>query len=107
MAGPEQRGSKAGGAHHRNVAVVVLAVALTVAYTWKKVELARVAEKITGLEGRAAALVEEQSKLTAAIAFKKKPGTIKQIAEDKLGMAYPEGGVAELVVPGRAGGELQ
>ena len=107
MVGHEQRGREASGSHRRKVAVVVLAVALTVAYTWKKVELARVAEKITGLEGRAAALVEEQSKLTAAIASKKKPGTIKQIAEDKLGMAYPEGGVAELVVLGSAGGELQ
>ena len=86
--------------------MVVLAVALTVTYTWKKVELARVAEQIARLEGEAATLLEEQAKLTAAIAFKKKPGTIKQIAEGQLGMAYPAGGVTELVV-GPGGGEVQ
>ena len=97
MVGAAQQDRRIGG-HRRHVVVVVLVVALTVAYTWKKVELARVAHQLARLEGEAATLVEEQAKITAGIAFRKKPGTIKQIAESRLGMAYPDGAVAELLV---------
>ena len=86
------------GSHRRNALLVAVLVAITVLYTWKKVELARVARQISSAEIQAGNLEEEQSKLMAAIASRKKPGVIKKIAEDKLGMVYPTGRVTDLIL---------
>jgi hypothetical protein len=97
LKGPENRGG-AVGSHRRYILLVVFLVAVTVLYTWKKVEMASVAKRISSAEVRADSLVEERSKLTASIAFRKKPGNIKKIAEEQLGMVYPTGRMIDLIL---------
>jgi len=78
--------------------LVAFLVAVTVLYTWKKVETASVARRINNAEIQAASLIGERSKLTALVAFKKKPGNIKKIAEEQLGMVYPTGRMVDFIV---------
>ena len=84
--------------HRGYVFLVVFLVAVTVLYTWKKVETASVTRRINNAEIQAASLIGERSKLTALVAFKKKPGNIKKIAEEQLGMVYPTGRVVDFIV---------
>ena len=96
LKGPENRNRFA--SHRSYVLLVPFLVAATVLYTWKKVETAGVARRINDAEIQAAHLIEKRAKLTALVAFKKKPGNIKKIAEEELGMVYPRGKVVDFIV---------
>jgi cell division protein FtsL len=93
--------------HRKYIVLVILLVAITVLYTWKKVEWASVAQRISNAEAQTDRLVEERSKLMAGIALRKRPGNIKKIAEDKLGMVYPAGRVVNLVLDAPEEGAAQ
>ena len=76
---------------------VVLGVAITLSYTWKKVELANTAQGLARARSEAGNMLEERQQLVASIAERKRPGTIKLIAEDRLGMSYPNSRVVDFV----------
>ena len=84
--------------HRSYFFLLAFLVAVTVLFTWKKVETASVARRINNAEIQAANLIEERAKLTALVAFKKKPGNIKKIAEEELGMVYPTGKMVDFIV---------
>ena len=67
---------------------VSLAVGVTTAHVWSKVERADVAQGISAARARAEILREERSRLRAEVVMKTKPGIIKQIAETQL-MMFP------------------
>ena len=60
-------------------------------HVWQKVEMARVAGGIGAAQVRMADLRAERSKLLAAVAIKKNPVFIEQMATRQLGMVYPLG----------------
>ena len=104
MLGRDRSRDRAAGFPRNYILLVAILVAITLSYTWKKVEVASVVKQIEALEVQAGKLEEERSKLMAAIALRKKPGVIKKTAEEKLGMVYPRGRVVELVVDRAEGG---
>ena len=95
------------GAHRRQAGLLVLLVAVTLLYVWKKVELASVARRIDAHQVRSEELQEESARLTAAIVFKKKPGAIERIARGQLGMEYPAGRLTELSFDPNEIGEIE
>ena len=66
-------------------------VGATLFHVWQKVEMARVAGGIGAAHVRMADLRAERSKLLAAVAIKKNPVFIEQMATRQLGMVYPLG----------------
>ena len=66
-------------------------VGATLFHVWQKVEMARVAGGIGAAQVRMADLRAERSKLLAAVAIKKNPVFIEQMATRQLGMVYPLG----------------
>ncbi len=87
----------------RPLILVGALVGLTLLYLWKKVELARIAQRLVEIESEMVDLREEDARLRAAIDQYSKPGTIKRIAEEKLGMIYPTGQVDELILENEGG----
>ena len=85
------------GRHGLHLLGVVLGVAITLSYTWKKVEFANAAQGLARARSQAGSILEERKQLVAAIADKKRPGTIKLIAQDRLGMSYPNSRVVDFV----------
>lgn len=71
------------------VLIVVALVSLTTAYIWTKVQMAKTLRQVETAEARIRSLEEERDKLTAAIAMKKKPGAIRERAQQELGMIDP------------------
>lgn len=80
----------------RRFYVLVLLVAVTVVYLWRKVETANVARQVDQALARIETLHDERSRLNAAIAFRMKPGAIQGVAVTELGMIYPSGQLTEL-----------
>ena len=66
--------------------LVTVAVAVTTAHVWRKVERADVAQRISAARARADVLQEERSRLRADVVMRTKPGIIKHIAETRLKM---------------------
>ncbi len=93
--------------HRRQTGLLVLMVAVTLLYVWKKVELASVARQIDSHQVRSEQLREESARLTAAVVFKKKPGAIEQIARGQLGMEYSAGRLTELSFDPNEMGEIE
>ena len=85
------------GRHGVQLLGVVLGVAITLSYTWKKVELANAAQGLARARSEAESMLEERNQLVASIADRTRPGTIKSIAEDRLGMSYPNSLVVDFV----------
>ena len=75
----------------RCVLFVGILVGATLFHVWQKVEMARVAGAIDDAKVRSAELDKERAKLLAAVAIKKNPDFIGQVAMDKLGMVHPLG----------------
>ena len=94
-------------AHRRLASLLVLLVAVTLLYVWKKVELASVAREIDAHQVRSEELREERARLTAAVVFKKKPGAIERMARGQLGMEYPAGRLTELSFDPNEVGEIE
>ena len=67
---------------------VSLAVGVTTAHVWSKVERADIAQSISAAHARAEVLQEERSRLRAEVVMRTKPGIIKHIAETQL-MMFP------------------
>ncbi len=68
-------------------------VGATLFHVWQKVEMARVAGAIHTAQARSADLGKERAKLLAAVAIKKNPVYIEQVAVAELGMVHPLGGI--------------
>ncbi len=88
----------AGSGFRWPVLVLVALVSLTTAYIWTKVQMAKTLKQAEAAQARIRGLEEEQDKLVAAVAFRKKPGIIREIAQRQLGMIDPAGKLAEVVV---------
>ena len=71
------------------VLIVVALVGLTTAYIWTKVQMAKTLRQVETAEARIRSLEEERDKLTAAISMNKKPGAIRERAQQELGMIDP------------------
>lgn len=71
------------------VLLLVALVSLTTAYVWTKVQLAKTLRQVETAQAQIRSLEEERDKLTAAIAMKKKPGAIRERAQQELGMIDP------------------
>lgn len=82
----------------RPLILVVALVGFTLLYLWKKVELARIDQRLSEIGSEMGDLREEDARLRAAIEQYSKPGTIKKIAAEKLDMIYPTGQVDELIL---------
>ena len=87
------------GNQRMQIVSVIAAVAVTIAYTWKKVELTAVAQSIAIAHDRIESMQQEKTQLAASIAMKKRPGNIKDRAQGQLGMIYPTTRVIDLVIP--------
>lgn len=94
-------------AHRRQAGLLILMVAVTLLYVWKKVELTSIARQVDAHQVRSEELREESARLTAAVVFKKKPGAIERIARGQLGMEYPAGRLTELSFDPNAVGEIE
>jgi cell division protein FtsL len=94
-------------AHLRRAALLVLMVAGTLLYVWRKVEQASIARQIDAQQVRSEELQDENARLTAAVVFKKKPGAIERIARGQLGMEYPAGPFTELSFDPTEMGEVE
>ena len=83
------------------VLLLVALVTLTTAYIWTKVQLAKTLRQVETAQVRIRSLEEDRDKLTAAISMNKKPGAIRERAQQELGMIDPGAiqpkGVAENV----------
>ena len=77
------------------VLVLVTLVSLTTAYIWTKVQLSKTIRQVETARARIRNLEEEQDKLTAAISMNKKPGAIRERAQQELGMIDPGAGLRE------------
>jgi cell division protein FtsB len=82
----------------RPLILVVALVGFTLLYLWKKVELARIDQRLSEIENEVGDLREEDARLRATIDQYSKPRTIKKIAAEKLDMIYPTGQVDELIL---------
>ncbi|MCC7261222.1 MAG: septum formation initiator family protein [Candidatus Latescibacteria bacterium] len=71
------------------VLIVFALVSLTTAYIWTKVQMAKTLRQVETAEARIRTLEEERDKLTAAISMNKKPGAIRERAQQELGMIDP------------------
>ena len=71
------------------VLILVALVSLTTAYIWTKVQLAKTLRQVETAQARIRSLEEERDKLSAAIAMNKKPGAIRERAQQELGMIDP------------------
>ena len=71
------------------VLILVALVSLTTAYIWTKVQLSKTLRQVETARARIRNLEEEQDKLTAAISLNKKPGVIRERAQQELGMIDP------------------
>jgi cell division protein FtsL len=71
------------------VLLLVALVALTTAYIWTKVQLAKTLRQVETAQAQIRRLEEERDKLMASIAMKKKPGSIRERAQQELGMIDP------------------
>lgn len=71
------------------VLILVALVSLTTAYIWTKVQMAKTLRQVEMAEARIRSLEEERDKLTAAISMNKKPGAIRERAQQELGMIDP------------------
>lgn len=71
------------------VLLLVALVTLTTAYIWTKVQLAKTLRQVETAQAQIRNLEEERDKLTAAIAMNKKPGAIRERAQQELGMIDP------------------
>ena len=69
--------------------LVGILVGATLFHVWQKVEMARVVGGIDAAEMKMVELGKNRTKLMAAIAVKKRPGTIEQVAIGQLGMIHP------------------
>jgi cell division protein FtsL len=72
-----------------SVLLLVALVSLTTAYIWTKVQLAKTLRQVEAAEAHIRSLEEERDKLTAAISMNKKPGAIRERAQQELGMIDP------------------
>ena len=77
--------------------LVGILVGATLFNVWQKVEMARVVGGIDAAEVRMAELGKNRTKLMAAIAVKKRPGTIEQVAIGQLGMVHPRANEEDLL----------
>lgn len=77
---------------------LIALVSLTTAYIWTKVQMAKTLRQVDVSQMRIRGLEEKQAKLVAAIALKKKPGIIRELAQRELGMVDPAGKLTEVVV---------
>jgi hypothetical protein len=64
-------------------------VGATLFHVWQKVEMARVAGGIDAAHARIGQLRQERAKLLAAVAIKRNPVHLEQIAVEELGMVRP------------------
>ena len=71
------------------VLILVALVSLTTAYIWTKVQLAKTLRQVETAQARIRSLEEERDKLTASISMNKKPGAIRERAQQELGMIDP------------------
>lgn len=71
------------------VLIVFALVSLTTAYIWTKVQMAKTLRQVETAQARIRNLEEERDKLTAAISMNKKPGAIRERAQQELGMIDP------------------
>lgn len=71
------------------VLLLVALVTLTTAYVWTKVQLAKTLRQVETTQARIRSLEEERDKLAAAISMNKKPGAIRERAQQELGMIDP------------------
>ena len=71
------------------VLLLVSLVTLTTAYIWTKVQLAKTLRQVERAQARIRSLEEERDKLTASISMNKKPGVIRERAQQELGMIDP------------------
>ena len=69
--------------------LVGILVGATLFHVWQKVEMASVVGGIDAAEMKMAELGKNRTKLMAAIAVKKRPATIEQVAIGELGMVHP------------------
>ena len=81
----------------------LLLVSATLLHVWQKVENAALIERIDEAETRVEKLEKDRARLTAAVVFRKKPRAIEQIAQGRLGMVYPVGGLSELTFDAHCG----
>ena len=72
-----------------SVLLLVALVSLTTAYIWTKVQLAKTLRQVETAQARIRSLEEERDKLMAAISMNKKPGAIRERAQQELGMIDP------------------
>ncbi len=77
--------------------LVGILVGATLFHVWQKVEMARVMGGIDVAQMRMAELGKNRTKLMAAIAVKKRPGTIEQVAIGQLGMVHPRANEEDLL----------
>ena len=77
--------------------LVGILVGAALFHVWQKVEMARVVGGIDAAEVRMAELGKKRTKLMAAIAVKKRPGTIEQVAIGQLGMVHPRANEEDLL----------
>ena len=91
MVGKWQRPGRYRGSCGRQIGLLILLVTATLLTVWKKVELASTLQQVDRDKARLSQLKEERAKLTAAVAFRKKPGAIEGIARGRLGMDYHRG----------------
>ena len=92
MAMAPQRPGRGGSGVLKPASLVVVVAAATVLYIWKKVEWTQVVHQLSVSKQRIQQLEEEAARLQADIAQSKKPGTIQQVARERLGMGYPPAG---------------
>ena len=64
-------------------------VGATLFHVWQKVEMAQVAGGINDAHARIGQLRQERAKLLAAVAIKRNPVHVEQIAVEELGMVRP------------------
>lgn len=81
------RGSS--GGHGLRLLGVVIGVAVTLSYTWKKVELANAVQGIAQARLETGSALEKRTQLASSIADRTRPAAIKAIAVSQLGMSYP------------------
>ena len=84
--------------YKRGLFLLSLLVGLSTLYLWQKFELARVSTQIFAAQSQISELEKEGTKLRAEIGIRKKPGLIRKIVENRLGMINATNQLIELRV---------
>lgn len=74
----------------RQLALVIAAIGGTTLFVWNKVQFEDVSRRTSAAERSVERLLEDRTKLRAKVMQKSRPGTIKSIAEQRLGMSLPQ-----------------